>query len=160
MTQRKVNIYDKIATLIPSYKGYSERDSRRNIDKQLRCQIAADLLLTEKKIEQHNLLLIKQNHIKIAMEWELVRKAINTLIPKIKHAAYGVSSFFADEQIKENELEKIYDMDYALAERIQLIVKTVNEHISEPIMNTSILQSLAAIDNLMNERTNFIDQYK
>ena len=40
---RKKNIFDKIASLIPGYKGYAERDGRRNCDKILRDKISGQL---------------------------------------------------------------------------------------------------------------------
>lgn len=158
--QRNLNIIDKIGRIIPGYTGYSMRDSRRNIDKELRLQIANNLNLTEKKIEQHCLLLVRTNQNQIAMEWEQVRKAINTLIPKIKNASYGVSGFFSDNQIKESELDKIYEMDLKLSERINLINTTIAENINESIMSNALMQSLSVIDELINERTVFINQFK
>ena len=158
--KRTVNIIDRIGTLIPGYKGYTERDARRNIDKDLRVQISNNLSLTEKKIEQHCLSLVRNNQIQIAMEWEQIRKAINTLIPKIKNASYGVSSFFSDEQIKETELDKIYDMDLLLSERMKLFNEMIFENINEPIISVNIMKSLFEIDNLIIDRTNFINQFK
>ena len=33
--ERSKNIFDKLGSLIPGYRGYAERDSRRNCDKLL-----------------------------------------------------------------------------------------------------------------------------
>ena len=40
---RLKNVFDKIGSLIPGYKGYAERDGRRNCDKILRDSISAQL---------------------------------------------------------------------------------------------------------------------
>ena len=158
--KRSLNIIDRIGRIIPGYKGYAVRDSRRHIDKDLRVQIASKLSLTEKKIEQHCLALVRNNQNQVAMEWEYVRKAINTLIPKIKNASYGVSGFFSDDQIKESELDKIYDLDLKLSERINLINTSIVENINEAIMSNTLMQSLSAIDELLNDRIVFINQFK
>jgi hypothetical protein len=46
--KRETNIFDKIGTLISGYKGYQERDSRRECDRQLKELIANKLSETEK----------------------------------------------------------------------------------------------------------------
>jgi hypothetical protein len=45
---RKKNIFDKIGSLIPVYRGYAEREGRRNCDKILREKIITKLIDTEK----------------------------------------------------------------------------------------------------------------
>ena len=41
--KRSKSIFDKIGALIPGYRGYAERDSRRNCDKLIRNQISEKL---------------------------------------------------------------------------------------------------------------------
>ena len=52
--KRETNIFDKIGTLIPGYKGYQARDSRRECDRQLKEQIATKLYETEKTLNSLN----------------------------------------------------------------------------------------------------------
>ena len=47
---RRKNIFDRIGSLIPGYKGYSEREGRRNTDKVLREEISKKMYEIEKKI--------------------------------------------------------------------------------------------------------------
>jgi len=42
------NVFDKIGSLIPGYKGYAEREGRRNCDKILRDSIVTQLIECEK----------------------------------------------------------------------------------------------------------------
>ncbi len=157
---RKRTFFEKVGRFVPGYMGYEQRDNRRNSDKQLRNRIANDLLLAESKIETHKQDLIGKNDIQTVMEWEQVRKAINTLTPKIKNATYGESGFFSAEKIKESELEEIYQKDNELADRVKIITETVSDKIAEPMMTAAIMQMLSAIDKLLIERTNYINQYK
>ena len=57
------NVFDKIGSLIPGYKGYAERDGRRNCDKILRDSISAQLSEAEKNIysQMKEALKIKDN---------------------------------------------------------------------------------------------------
>jgi len=97
---RKKNIVDKIASLIPGYKGYAERDGRRNCDSVLRDSIANCLLEVEKKID---LIMFEalSNKDKVKLRsLEIMRKKVNTLSSKIKYAPYGATAFFRTSKLK------------------------------------------------------------
>jgi hypothetical protein len=114
--KRKENLFDKIGSLIPGYKGYSERDSRRNCDKIMRNTIATDLKIYEKQMNSWMLEALQAKD-KVKMnDIEKTRKNMNTLISKIEYAPYGASSFFSDNKIKEDELHEIYQFDLDILE--------------------------------------------
>ena len=61
--KRNKNIFDKIGSLIPGYRGYSEKDSRRNCDKLLRNRISDQLLDVEDIVRDRLKLVISQKKI-------------------------------------------------------------------------------------------------
>ena len=114
--EREKNFFDKIGSLIPGYAGYAERDGRRNCDKILRDAVSLKLFDLERRLNQKMLDVLKKEGVKKMQELEDLRKLINTLSSKIKFAPYGVSSFFADNQIKEDELSNVYQYDLNIIE--------------------------------------------
>ena len=114
---RKKNLLDKIGALIPGYKGYSERDGRRDTDKITRESICLNLNEIEKNISKQ----LKKNEHKsdLFLIYENLRKKVNTINTKIKYLEYGFTSFFNDVQIKENELEEIYKIDLEIQNEIK-----------------------------------------
>ena len=159
MTKRKLNIFDKIGTLIPGYNGYAIRDEKRNSDKKLRLSIAKMIESSEREIIMHQQGLIRKNEIQSSQEWEIARKALNTITTKIKNAAYGESSFFSNEQIKETELNELYKIDLELAEHINLISKTITKNISEVLSPTLVNQQVREIDSILNKRESFLNKF-
>lgn len=120
--KREANIFDKIGTLIPGYKGYQERDSRRECDRQLKELIATKLSETEKTLNSLN----ESSELSDLSKIQKIRKKINNLKDLIKYAPYGASSFFSDSSIKNDELENIYQMDMDIldvTENFQKITK-------------------------------------
>lgn len=123
--KRETNIFDKIGTLIPGYRGYQEREGRRECDRQLREQIAGRLTYVEKDLN----LLIENIPFEKLSEIEKFRKKINSLNDLIKYSVYGASSFFSNSVIKETELENIYQYDLEILEvtnELQGITKLKN----------------------------------
>jgi hypothetical protein len=160
MTQRKVNILDKIGSLIPGYQGYATRDNMRISDKQIRTNASEKLIRIEEAIEEVKKDFIIKDKIQEAKEFELVRKNINTLASKIKHAQYGETAFFSLNQIKENELEQIQNFDLQISERISLMQVSVETKKELSITPTALNQSLKEIDKTFQERNHFIQQFK
>ena len=160
MTLRKTTLIDKIGSLIPGYEGYSIRGEQRNTGKKFREEISILIKNAESKIVSFQKQLINSDEIILCQQWEIARKSLNTIYSKIKNASYGESSFFADNQLKEEELDMIYNFDLKLSERVSLIVKTVESEINEPMSAGFINQQVNAIDTIIVERTNFINRFK
>ena len=118
---RKVNILDKIGALIPGYSGYAERDGRRNCDKQLRSILSSKLFECEKILVKRINKAINNSDKPLMRTIEDCRKLINTTQSKINYAPYGESGFFSDQQIKEDELMKIYHFDLEMAKEVEKI---------------------------------------
>lgn len=152
---RPNNIFDKIGALIPGYDGYLEREARRNCDKILRDSIAQKLVESEKELNTMMLKSIKNKEFNLVSEIEELRKQTNTLMSKIRFAPYGVSSFFGDNQLKENELSKIYQFDLELAEASDMLFH-LTAH-SQLDLYQSALKNLEAT---LQIRNNYINEFK
>jgi len=150
--KRNKNIFDKIGSLIPGYRGYSEKDSRRNCDKLLRNRISDQLLDVEDIVRDRLKLVISQKKINDIELLESLRKKINTLSDKVRFAPYGESSFFADSKIDEDELEKIYEYDFYLL--IDL------EKINNDLLTSNLEEIIDKIYRTLDERNKFIGEHK
>ena len=160
MTQRKYTLLDKIGNLIPGYNGYANREEKRNSDKKFRDQLALEIQNDENLIISYQKVLIAEQEMNTCTEWEIARKSLNTLYSKIKNTSYGASSFFSENQLKEEELEEIYTFDLEIAERITLISKTVQEDQSEVLSPVHVLNQIKEIDKILTNRSNYINQHK
>ncbi|MDA0765082.1 MAG: hypothetical protein O3A39_11670 [Proteobacteria bacterium] len=150
--QRPVNILDKIGSLIPGYKGYVEREGRRNCDRVLRETLSDKLSKFEKVIVKEINNAINKSEIDTMRRLESDRKDVNTLLSKIRYAPYGASSFFSDQQIKEDELMTIYQFDLDLAESIDLLITIdLSENLTDNINN---------LENILVKRNQFIKENK
>lgn len=160
MTTRRTNLFERIGNMIRGYKGYSLRDEKRNTDKKLRDELSEIILQSENTVITHQQQLVKTGEMELCQEWEIARKALNTIFSKIKNASYGESSFFSDQQLKETELDEIYKIDLEMSERVHLILKTVETEINEKMSAGFVNQLVREIDSILINRTNFINQFK
>ena len=153
--QRSKNIFDKIGSLIPGYRGYAERDSRRNCDKLLRDEISQTLNNCSAEMKNRIRNEIKARNLNIIQELEECRQRLNTLSDKVKYAPYGESSFFSNDVIKEDELMNIYKLDHDISVFIEKFQSTLS---SDKIEN--ILNSIGIIGSKLEERNKYIKGHK
>lgn len=158
--ERKINLFDKIGNLIPGYKGYVIRDEKRNTDKKFRDELVSRLNQSEEYLIRYQKELVSSNDVTNLTLWEQARKALNTISTKIKYTTYGESSYFSEKQLKENELDAIYNIDLELTEKVSLIVKTIQVEITEPMSAGFVLNQISDIEQILSKRTNFINEYK
>jgi len=149
------NVFDKIGSLIPGYKGYAERDGRRNCDKILRDSISAQLSESEKNIYSQMKEALKIKDKSKMNELEEVRKETNTFLSKVKFAPYGATGFFSDNQIKEDELFSIYQYDFDLAESVMRFFELST---SDDLVATK--NQLKNCTEILLKRNNYINEFK
>jgi hypothetical protein len=149
------NVFDKIGSLIPGYKGYADRDGRRNCDKILRDSISAQLSESEKNIYSQMKEALKIKDKSKMNELEEVRKETNTFLSKVKFAPYGATGFFSDNQIKEDELFSIYQYDFDLAESVKRFFELST---SDDLVTTK--NQLKNCTEILLKRNNYINEFK
>lgn len=152
---RQVNIFDKIGSLIPGYSGYAERNNRRQCDRLLREKVATIINSCEKLMSKRIASLIASKELTQLNENEECRKKLNTINSKVKYAPYGESSFFSSAQLKENELLTIYQKDFALLEKVNEINRSIPD-----LDVKSILKKIDDLDGMLNERNEYIKEFK
>lgn len=153
--KREKNIFDKLGSLIPGYRGYAERDSRRNCDKILRDKITDNIIICEKILNNRLKKLIKNKKLTALQNIEECRQKMNTLSDKIKYSPYGESAFFNDLQIREAELKKIYQLDYNMY--------LFSKNLKDDITNSDyfhILDLIESLNSLLKNRNDFIKGHK
>lgn len=154
MTQRSLNILDKIGSLIPGYDGYKDRDSRKNCDKKLRVILSNKLSEYENSIIAQIEISMKNSNINDMNKYESFRKKINTLSSKILYSPYGSNAFFSDQRINEDELDTIYQYDLDISDKVEKLAALSN------FSDLEITNSISDISVALVNRNNYINSFK
>ncbi len=99
---------------IPGFKGYIELEDRRTADKMLRDVIANRYQEQVDRLSEIQTDFVDRGDLAYVDDLEVVVVKLRTFIDRIRHAAYGYSSFFSVIEIDAEKLDKIYDYDFAL----------------------------------------------
>jgi hypothetical protein len=113
--------FRRLASLIPGFGGYVERQTRRDADKLLRETVARRFDEQLKRISQLQVDMVSSGMIQYVDDIERAGLQLRTFIDKISTAPRGYSGLFDAVKINEKELEAIYQYDAAffdLAEQV------------------------------------------
>jgi hypothetical protein len=106
--------FKKIASKIPGFDGYIERQNRRAADKLLRELIAERFEALRMRVGNLQQDFASEGELSYLDDLEKAATKLQTFVDKVQNAAYGYSGFFDAVKINEEELAKLYEFDAAL----------------------------------------------
>jgi hypothetical protein len=147
--------FKKILNYIPGFKGYIQRQSRRDSDKLLRETIASRTEDQWQRISSIQRDFISQGEIAYLDDLEAGAIKLRTFADRIRRAPRGYSGLFDAVKINENELTKIYQYDAAMLDLTQKVSSAIDN--IEASIGTDGLP--AAIRNLVSAAQDCITVY-
>jgi hypothetical protein len=117
--------FEKLVAKIPGYKGYKEKEMRRDADKLLRAHIYGVLTEQRRRIEyiQGNLGVAQIEYVESLGK---ARRRLQTLADTVNTAAYGYSGLFDAVKVGEEQLDALYTFDDNLLVESDAIVTGID----------------------------------
>ncbi len=146
--------FKKLASHIPGFSGYVERQTRRDADKLVRDTVARRFEEQWKRVSQLQSDLVSNGMIAYVDDMEKAALKLRTFIDKITTAPRGYSGLFDAVKINEEELESIYKFDAAffdLAEQVARAVDNVEQTISDEAGLPAAIRNLTSLARLAVE---------
>ena len=112
----QMDVFKKLASHIPGFSGYVERQNRRAADKLLRESVAARFEELWTRTSELQTTMVNEGMIALMDDMEQAAIKLRTFADKIKTASYGYAGFFDAVKIKEEELAQLYQFDLAFFE--------------------------------------------
>jgi hypothetical protein len=123
------NWFEKLAEHIPGYKGYKEKELRREADKTQRLFIAERLDSVQAKLDSIKLDLVNRGDLAKLGAIDLAGRKLRTVADKIRYADYGFAGLFDTDKVDEPILDQLYQFDNALVtvvNEIETLANTMN----------------------------------
>jgi len=109
-----VGKFEELSGKIPGYKGYKQKELRREADKLLRTTIATQLSDLRMKLSGLQLDFMGAGKLYLVDDLERAVGKLQILIDRLKTASYGYAGLLDAVKIKEAELDALYDYDQQL----------------------------------------------
>lgn len=121
-----LDFFKKILSKIPGFKGYVERQARRDSDKLLRDAIFLRFRELEGRVSELQREFISHGEIAFVDDLEAAAIRLRTFADRVRTAPRGYSSLFEAVKINEEELAKIYEFDATFLDSVDEVGRAID----------------------------------
>ena len=140
--------FKRLGSIIPGFKGYIERQNRRDADKLLRDTVARRFDEQWKRTSQIQVDMVSNGMIQYVDDMERAALQLRTFIDKISTAPRGYSGLFDAVKINEEELQSIYQYDAAffdLAEQVGRALDNVEASLGDEAALPAAIRNVTSL---------------
>ncbi|HEY4689974.1 MAG TPA: hypothetical protein VIK33_11725 [Anaerolineae bacterium] len=152
-------LLERIADKIPGFRGYLDKEKRRDADKLLRDAVAARFQEQMRRLPEIQQQMLNSGGILFVDDVERAVTKLNMFVDRLKTSVRGYAGFFDAVKIKEDDLERVYHWDEQLlgeADKIAAAIDAVTAAMSSSGDVGAAVQGLigaaTAINDLYSQR--------
>jgi hypothetical protein len=112
--QEGQNFLEKLASMIPGFKGYRDKERRREADRIGREHMAVRLEQTKKELDTLAANASRVGALDAINDIETARKRLDKVAARIRYADRGYAGFFDAVKVDDAVLDRVYRFDLAL----------------------------------------------
>jgi hypothetical protein len=153
------NALERLMNSIPGFKGYRERDLRRDADRLQREHLASRLEEGKKSLNQVAAAITRGGGLDAINDVETARKRLDKVANRIRYAERGYSAFFDAIKVDETVLAKVYQFDMGLMEDVDGVRGGAAAAAQAPDARTAVqdlIGRIDALDSRLTERENVL----
>lgn len=113
------NWLERLGEKIPGFRGFQDRELRREVDKMQREYLAGSIADLKGVVRDSARAYTDAAQIGSLHLFDRLDRRLDGLSQAIRFSDYGVTGFFDVEKIGEGELEKVYEFDLSLLGEIE-----------------------------------------
>jgi hypothetical protein len=156
------NKLEEIAKDLPGYKGYKQKEVRREADKLVRLKVARAFDEQRRRLNSVAVELADAGRLRVLMPLDRAIMRLQFLIDRLKTASYGYAGLFDAIKVREAELDALYDYDAALVDSVDRVstlidaVAAAKEDEEVTKAGNALLEALEEINETFTRRQDVI----
>lgn len=115
------NWLERLGSHIPGFKGFQDRELRRDVDRMQREQLSRELSALKASVRKSARDYTDAGQIGVLHLFERVDGKLDGLSQAIRFADYGASGFFDVVKFGEDELARLYEFDLSFLEETKAL---------------------------------------
>jgi hypothetical protein len=122
----QMRLSERIEAFLPGFRGYKEKELRRESDKLLRNHIY--MKLTHAKDDLRNIFqrIADRRYLDVLPDMDRLTAKLDRISEKINHASYGYSGFFDVVKVKEDALDRMIAFDNSLIDDVNNLAAAID----------------------------------
>jgi hypothetical protein len=115
-----------VANVVPGYKGYKQKELRREADKLLRDTLVSRLRTIKRQLDALQQDLISAGKFGALDVVGSATTQLQTFIDRIRTASYGYGGLFSAVRVNEEDLDRVYQFDAQLLDYVERLEGAVS----------------------------------
>ncbi len=157
--KKQLNWLEKVLHKIPGFKGYYERDLRRDSDKLQRDFVVIKLEKVRNELKEQIAVVTRNGNLSLLTDYDILLKYFDKVINNIRYADRGYTGFFDLIKIKEEELDRIYEVDLTLAEEVMNLTENFSSASDKKGLE-KVKKHLRSIEEIFEKRNNLLKGFE
>ena len=124
--QGQMSLPERIASFIPGFRGYKEKELRRESDRLIRNHLYLKLSIEKTDLREISQKLADRRYFDVLTDMDRLLAKMDRVVEKVNHASYGYSGFFDAVKVKEENLDHMIDFDNKLLEAINALATEID----------------------------------
>jgi len=154
------NWFERAALHVPGYKGYKQKEMRREADKLQRAYVAERLETARKGLEKLQLALTHGGGLALLGDIDATQRRLRTVKNRYLVADYGYAGMFDIVKVDEDVLDRLYQFDVQSQEQargVEELVATLKPESPSLRSDLGLLdERVEALDLYFSEREHLI----
>ncbi len=117
----QMRLSERIAAFLPGFRGYKEKEIRRESDRLIRNHLTLKLSGTKNDLKEIYQKIADRRYFDVIPDMDRLSAKMDRIVEKVNHASYGYSGFFDAVKVKEEALDRMIDFDNQLLDDINAL---------------------------------------
>lgn len=132
MSEAVKALLGRLASLVPGYAGYADRERRRETDQALRLSVSARLGTVRQGLERRTADASRASRLDLLEPLDALGRRVTTLADSVRHAPAGYAGLFDAAAVGAAELDRLHAADLDVREACERLAAAVEAVPSPP----------------------------
>jgi uncharacterized phage infection (PIP) family protein YhgE len=122
----QMRLSERIAAALPGFRGYKEKELRRESDKLIRNHLTLKLSKGKDNMRNISQRIVDKRYLDVMPDVDRLVAKMDRITEKVNHASYGYSGFFDVVKIKEDNLDRMISYDNQLIDSVNTLTDAID----------------------------------
>ena len=126
-SKSQMRLSERIAAALPGFRGYKEKELRRESDKLVRNNLYLKLTKDKDDVRVISQKIADKRYMDVLTDINRLTAKMDRITEKVNHASYGYSGFYDIVKIKEENLDRMITFDNQLLDEVNALTATIGD---------------------------------
>ena len=122
----QMRLSERIVAAIPGFRGYKEKELRRESDKLIRNHLYLKLSNAKGNLKTISQKMADRRYFDVLTDMDRLLAKMDRVAEKVNHASYGYTGFYDIVKVKEDSLDRMIDFDNQLVDGVNSLAAAID----------------------------------